>query len=139
MEIKQFRLSHLGRFRSLEVPLAPTPQVQSNVTVFIGNNGAGKTSILKGLATSLSWFVARLRSEKGSGSPIPEEVILNGATSAAIDIEVVDDQGQSANPGADESDALYQWTLARTHKGKKANLSASFRTPPGWPTTTAAC
>lgn len=127
MEIKQFRLSHLGRFESLDVPLAPTPEVHSNVTVFIGNNGAGKTSILKGLATSLSWFVARLRSEKGSGSPIPEEAILNGATSAAIDIEVVDEQGQSANPSADESDALYLWTLARTHKGKKSQFVSQLQ------------
>ena len=77
MEIKSFRLNNLGRFKELEADLAPADQVLSNITVFIGNNGAGKTSILKALATSLSWFVARVRSEKGSGSPIPEEVILN--------------------------------------------------------------
>lgn len=64
MEIKQFRLTNLGRFSELEAELAPTLELNTNVTVFIGNNGAGKTSILKALATSLSWFVARLRSEK---------------------------------------------------------------------------
>ncbi len=127
MEIKQLRLSHLGRFASLEVPLAPTPEVHSNVTVFTGNNGAGKTSILKALATSLSWFVARLRSEKGSGSPIPEQVIFNGVASAAIDIAIVDKQSQSANPDADGSNALYKWTLARTHKGKKAQYASQLQ------------
>lgn len=89
MEIKQFRLTNLGRFSELEAELAPTLELNTNVTVFIGNNGAGKTSILKALATSLSWFVARLRSEKGSGSPIPEGVILNGQASALIDVSVL--------------------------------------------------
>lgn len=54
MEIKSFRLSNLGRFTELEAELAPTQDVLGNVTVFIGNNGAGKTSILKAIATSLS-------------------------------------------------------------------------------------
>ena len=47
MEIKSFRLNNLGRFKELEADLAPADQVLSNITVFIGNNGAGKTSILK--------------------------------------------------------------------------------------------
>ncbi|MGR7921563.1 AAA family ATPase [Zobellella denitrificans] len=120
MDIKQFRLSNIGRFKTLEVPLAPTAEAGSRVTVFVGNNGAGKTSILRALATSLSWLVARIRSDDGRGSPIPEDVIFKGAASAAIDIAVLDERGQSANPDADESEQLYQWTISKARAGRKA-------------------
>ncbi|WP_027390450.1 AAA family ATPase [Chrysiogenes arsenatis] len=125
MEIISFRLTNLGRFEQLKAHLAS--RGKGSVTVFIGNNGAGKTTVLTSLATILSWFVARLRSEKGSGSHIPEEVILNGQASAMIDIEVFDEQGQSGNPDADESEHLYCWTLAKTAKGKKASLTSSLQ------------
>lgn len=124
MEIKQLRLSHLGRFESLEVTLAPTAEVHSNVTVLIGNNGAGKTSILKSLATTLSWFVARMRSEKGSGSPIPEEEIFNEAVSAAIDIRILGDIEQFSYPEGNET--VYEWTLAKTRTGKKAQYASQL-------------
>lgn len=114
MEIKQFCLTHLGHFSELKADLAPTQALNSNVTVFIGNNGAGKTSILKALATSLSWFVARLRSEKGSGSPIPEGVILNGQASAMVDVIISDKQEQ------------YRWSLAKTQTGKKAKFNSNL-------------
>ena len=84
MEIQKLQLTNLGRFDNLEVDFAPTEDYPSNVTVFIGNNGAGKTSILDALATSLSWFVARLRTEKGSGTPIDELNIINNAPAASI-------------------------------------------------------
>lgn len=125
MEIKSVRLSHLGRFKQLEVNLAPTDEIGGNVTVFIGNNGAGKTSILKSLATSLSWFVARLRSEKGSGSPIPEEVIMNGQISAMIMLTVFCEHDQSDNHNVD-GNHLYEWTLAKTAKGKKAAFTSNL-------------
>lgn len=126
MEIKQFRLTNLGRFSELEAELAPTLELNSNVTVFIGNNGAGKTSILKALATSLSWFVARLRSEKGSGSPISEGVILNGQPSALIDVTVSDDHGQSINPDSDIDNSIYHWSLAKTQTGKKNKFNSNL-------------
>lgn len=126
MEIKKFRLTNLGRFSELEAELAPTPELNSNVTAFIGNNGAGKTSILKALATSLSWFVARLRSEKGSGSPIPEGAILNDRTTALIDVTVFDEQGQSSNPDSDTADHIYNWTLTKTHLGRKSTTNSSL-------------
>lgn len=126
MEIKQFRLTNLGRFSELEAELAPTPELNSNVTVFIGNNGAGKTSILKALATNLSWFVARLRSEKGSGSPISEGVILNGQPSALIEVTVLDDHGQSSNPDSDIDNAIYHWSLAKTQTGKKTKFNSNL-------------
>ncbi|MGO1247838.1 MAG: AAA family ATPase [Oceanisphaera sp.] len=125
MEIKQLRISQLGRFESLAVPLAPTADMPSNVTVLIGNNGAGKTSILKSLATTLSWFVARMRSEKGSGSPIPEEVIFNEAVSAAIDIQVLGDFEQTSD--ANNGEPLYEWTLAKTRTGKKAQYTSQLQ------------
>lgn len=95
MEIKSFNLNNLGRFKEMGADLAPTDEAVSNITVFIGNNGAGKTSILKALVTSLSWFVARLRSEKGNGNPIPEDVILKGNSSASISVILSDDNHPS--------------------------------------------
>ena len=118
MEIKKFCLNNIGRFEKIDIPLAPNEHSTGNVTVFVGNNGAGKTSLLKSLATSLSWLVYRIRSETGNGSPIPELVIKNKQTSAAIDIEVFDEQGQSANPDADEADHLFHWTIAKSRKGR---------------------
>lgn len=114
MDIKQLKLENLGRFQSLDIDFAPTDTVTSNVTVLIGNNGAGKTSILRSLATSLSWFVARLRSDKGSGSPLPEEVILNGTSTTASEI-VLQDHGTE-----------FSWSLTRTRKGRKGNRQSQL-------------
>jgi predicted ATP-binding protein involved in virulence len=107
MQIKQLRLDNLGRFRSLAVDLAPTATVKSNVTVLVGNNGAGKSTLLNALSTSLSWFIARVRSDKGSGVPIREEAVLNGEVSAAISTTLLDQT------------RLYQWTLAKARPGRK--------------------
>ena len=113
MDIKTVKLNNLGRFEELEANFAPTSELLGNVTVFIGNNGAGKTSILKAIATSLSWFVARMRSEKSNGSPIPEMVISNGKNFASIEMTV-----------SDSSD--HTWILAKTRKGKKVNISTNL-------------
>lgn len=126
MEIKRFHLDNYGRFESLDVVLAPTNRVRSNVTVFVGNNGSGKTSILKALATSLSWLVARIRSEKGSGSPISEIQIRNQSNSASISICILDDKGQSESLDANTEDAIYEWTSAKPKKGKKANVTSQY-------------
>lgn len=118
MEVKSFQLSHIGRFEYLDVPLAPTADRPSNVTVFVGNNGAGKTTILNSLAYSLSWLVARIRNEKGRGEGIPEELILNGKPDALIRIEVTDRLYMD-----DES---FTWELAKVRPGRKSNATSKF-------------
>lgn len=123
MEIKSFRLQNVGRFRYLDMTLAPTEKHPSNVTVLVGNNGAGKTTLLKSLATSLSWLVARIRSEKGNGSPLGDEDILNGASAAAISIEVIDDVGELISQ---PNTALFEWMLARPRQGRKTDTHSSF-------------
>ncbi len=123
MEIKKLTLNNLGRFENLEVDFAPTDDNQSNVTVFIGNNGAGKTSILEALATSLSWFVARMRSEKGSGLAINELVIIKDAPAASITLQLSDDV--LVNNKDAELD-YYQWTLVKAQKGRKSDKPSNL-------------
>lgn len=122
MEIKKLMLNNLGRFENLEVDFAPTEEHPSNVTVFIGNNGAGKTSILEALATSLSWFVARLRTEKGSGNAIDELAIFDTAPAASINLCLTD----SAQADSESSFATYQWTLVKARKGRKSETSSNL-------------
>lgn len=119
MEIRKIRLRNVGRFTDLEVAFAPTEKHESKVTVFVGNNGAGKTTILKSLATSLSWFVARIRSENANGSSIPEDVVANGATYATITTDI---SGVS-HPGTSRS-ATFSWSIARTLRGHKAKANS---------------
>ena len=131
MEIKQVILHNIGPFETLNVPLAPTEQNRSNITVFVGNNGAGKTSVLQALATSLSWFITRLRTEKGSGKPILEDSILNGAISAAIEIDIkisINDYLTLLvnNPNPNQIDNHFQWTIAKTRRGRKAQYASNL-------------
>jgi predicted ATP-binding protein involved in virulence len=124
MEIKRVILKNIGPFETLEIPLAPTNQNPSNVTVFVGTNGTGKTSVLQALAISLSWFTARLRTEKGSGTPIPEGAILNAANAAAVEVDLC----ASLNPERNEIESghRFQWTLAKTRQGRKAQYTTTL-------------
>ena len=122
MQIEKLTLNNLGRFENLEVDFAPTADNPSNVTVFIGNNGAGKTSILEALATTLSWFVARMRTEKGSGIAINELVIIDKAPAASITLQLSDD----IKTNSDDVLSSYQWTLVKARKGRKSDKSSSL-------------
>lgn len=123
MEIKRVTLTNIGPFTNLEIPLAPTEQNPSNVTVFVGNNGTGKTSVVQALATALSWFVARLRTEKGNGNLIPEEAIFNAANAAVIGIEIFDSPGSLAHPNEKEI-GKFEWCVAKTRTGRKIQYTS---------------
>lgn len=123
MEIKKLTLNNLGRFENLEVDFAPIEDNQSNVTVFIGNNGAGKTSILEALATSLSWFIENIREEEGTGNSIEEMAIFDKAPAASITLQVVDDAFYY-----DETEkSSYKWTIVKARDGQKSKKFSEFK------------
>lgn len=116
MQIQSFSLKNIGQFQDLSVSLAPTTQHASNITVFIGNNGSGKTSLLKSVTTALTWYVARLKHDKSNGTPIPESVILNTANAAAVEI-LVNDQNLQQQTQA------YTWRITKNRTARKAEFS----------------
>ena len=123
MEIKKLTLNNLGRFENLEVDFAPIEDNQSNVTVFIGNNGAGKTSILEALATSLSWFIENIREEEGTGNSIEEMAIFDKAPAASITLQVADDAFYY--DGTEKPS--YKWTIVKARDGQKSKKFSEFK------------
>lgn len=59
-------------------------QFEDNLTLIVGKNGAGKTSILNAVAIAISWIVSRLKSEKANGFYIDEDSITNGQNHAVL-------------------------------------------------------
>lgn len=116
MQIQSFSLKNIGQFQDLSVSVAPTQDYPSNITVFIGNNGSGKTSLLKSVATALTRFVARLKHDQSNGTPIPESVILNSANSAMVEITVNDLDLQ-------QQTKAYTWRITKNRTARKAEFT----------------
>jgi predicted ATP-binding protein involved in virulence len=109
MIIKELYIEHFTQFTNLTVELS------NDVTVFIGNNGAGKTSLLRALTILLTWFIARIEREKGIGSPILDSDIENNAKYSKISIDV------------DSQDTHFQWALVKQRKGFKSEQSSELK------------
>jgi len=100
MKVKKIAFKHFRGFKNLAIDFDPT------MNVLIGINGAGKSSILEGIAVLLSRVSAAVISAKALGRQFSENDIKNGekSTNNHITIEF------------DEQD--YQWNVAKTRKGK---------------------
>jgi predicted ATP-binding protein involved in virulence len=126
MKITRFKMTNIGRFPQFEIPFDLALAKGSNIVVLFGNNGAGKTSILQSLATVLSWYVARLRSESGNGSPIAPDTIKNGQSSASIEISVLDSYAQKKITTAGAENGIFHWSLAKARVGHKAHQNSDL-------------
>jgi predicted ATP-binding protein involved in virulence len=113
MEITKFQLDNFTQFTHLTVELP------SNIAVFIGNNGAGKTSLLRALSILLSWLIARIGREKGNGNPILDSEIENDAKYSKITLEVCD--------LSNSQESGFQWTLVKQRKGFKSEQNSELK------------
>lgn len=112
MKIKNINIANIGRFSNLNIDLSKDNGEIYNHIILIGNNGSGKTSILESIALTLSWFVSRIKTEKGNGTQINELKIKNNANSGSIKIDIVDRETE------------FNWMISKSKKGKK-NISPS--------------
>ena len=63
--------------------------MDEHINLFVGVNGAGKTSVLDSFSLVLSWLLARIRNPKSSGTLIAESDIKNNSKSGcSISIKV---------------------------------------------------
>ncbi len=72
MKVKQLTINSFRGIRNLTLDFDV-----NELTVFIGINGVGKSSILDCLAILLSWFIARIQSPQGAGSHFIDTDINN--------------------------------------------------------------
>ena len=126
MKIKQLQLQNYGRFEDLTIDFAPTEDRASNVTVIVGNNGAGKSQILQALATGLSWFLDLFKGKENKfGSSIDISQINNKFDKASIEISLLNRFERSLNWSVTTvKDRLPNWTSSNLQNGN--NLDELF-------------
>lgn len=76
-KIDAIELYKFRRYRELSI------EFEHNLTVIIGENGAGKTSIVESIARILSWFGSRLIKANSNGQPVLESDINVNASDYA--------------------------------------------------------
>lgn len=111
MKIKSIKLSNYRGAVSLNIDF------HRQLNVFIGVNGAGKSTILDSLAIMLSWLVNRLKNTNASGRQMSETEINNGQGTAIIEITGVKEDSQEIT-----------WKIVKTrtgyiHAGERSNFS----------------
>jgi len=104
----------LERFRGAQ---SLSLELHERLNVFVGLNGAGKSSILDATAILLSWMVNRVKHAGASGRPITEPDIRNGESWANIHV-TCSDNGRS-----------WDWNLIKVRKGyRKPKYTATTLT-----------
>ncbi len=101
MKVKSLKLHNFRQFINLDI------RFDERINVFVGVNGAGKTSILDVLAIMLSRLIGRIQSSHGTGRFFIDDDIHHG-TSETINNIAVTYKGTSVD-----------WTVTKTKRGRK--------------------
>jgi len=109
MKIDKIKIDNYKSILELDIEFNP------KLNVFIGVNGAGKTTILDSITIALSWLINRIQRENTSGKHISESDIRNNTPYSSIETFV------------SEAGREFDWYLTKTQKGEsqteKSNLT----------------
>ncbi len=119
MKVKRLQLQNYGRFDELTMKFAPNDEIKGNVTIIVGNNGAGKSQILQALATGFSWFINGLdKAQKKMGNFIDITTIKNNSQQAQVCVSINDFGSEYYYRINTSKDRMPNWTTS--------NLSEDF-------------
>lgn len=125
MKLKKLTLENFRCFSDLEI------NFHDRLTVIVGGNGVGKTTILDGVAILLGRFVTRLPGVSGIGtSPADIRIVSNGkicpAFRCSMEMDVSTELGVLGVRGTDvDGGTLVGWSLSRLRdKTPKTKLEA---------------
>lgn len=108
MHIKQLELENFRGAQNLKLEL------HGRLNLFVGLNGAGKSTVLDAAAILLSWLANRIKSASASGRPIDDADIKNGYSIAKLRAQIAI-QGEAIS-----------WQIARTRKGHSKSNGQSL-------------
>jgi predicted ATP-binding protein involved in virulence len=109
MHIEQLTLNQFRGAKHLSLVL------HDRMNVFVGMNGAGKSSLLDASAILLSWLINRIKSASASGRPIIETDIQNGSGHAALSLRI------------SNYATTYEWSLVKYRKGRHQDEKSSLQ------------
>ncbi|NOR56098.1 MAG: AAA family ATPase [Sulfurovum sp.] len=84
MKIQKIELENFRSFKKEPIELLP------DINVFVGVNGAGKSSILDAIAISLSWLVEGIQKADSKGLEILESSIKNSTNFSSITLDLLE-------------------------------------------------
>lgn len=127
MFLKSLHLHNFGSFADERIEFWTEEKPNTRVAVFIGDNGSGKSTVMEAATTLFSWLVARIRSERGTGSPINELHIRNGFPETHISLELAVDLNSAVERGDATEIYTYEWSLARSRRGRKRTQESDLK------------
>lgn len=105
MKIRHFRIENFRAIGLLEVDCS------GGVNVLVGDNGAGKSSVLNALSILFSWLSARLNAPNGRGRQIGRDDIRNDASYCFLSVTV------------EHLGASYCWSLVKNRPGDRQEIT----------------
>lgn len=104
MKIERINIDYFRGLKNVSIDA-----LDEHVNLFVGINGAGKTSILDAISLLFSWYVARMSSAKGRGKDIAtDDISLHSPNGCSIELKLKGGE---------------TWKLYRSLKYKKTDKS----------------
>lgn len=120
MKIKHLIIENFRAIKYLDLDCS------TGTNVFIGDNGAGKSTILDAITMLFSWLNARLSSPKGRGRNIRKDDIRNGSGYCFLSVEM-EHKGMTARWSLFKGFAPHSHTDRYTDLGSLDALVSYFR------------
>lgn len=115
MHIEALQLKHTLHFPEIQLQLDYS---QYPLTLILGNQGTGKTTLLRCAYQALTWFAARYRDSRAAGLVMPDQDIMQHRLQSKIDIRVGFPEEVSALTESSQTEAAQQqscsWQVYKT-------------------------